>query len=49
MAESKDQRGASTAECHKARGVVTISAEPFRYALGRMKELAGYKMARITP
>jgi hypothetical protein len=34
---------------HPYQGVVTISAEPFRYALGRMKELAGYKMARITP
>jgi hypothetical protein len=33
---------------HPYQGVVTISDAPFRYALARMRELAGYKMAGIT-
>ncbi len=34
---------------HPYQGVVTISDEPFRHAPGRMRGLAGYKMASITP
>ncbi len=33
---------------HPYQGVVTISNEPFRYALTRMKEVEQYKMTRIS-
>jgi hypothetical protein len=32
---------------HPYQGRVVVSDQPFRYALGRMQELAGYKMAKI--
>ena len=34
---------------HPYQGVVTISDQPFRYALGRMQDLAGYKMTKMAP
>ncbi len=34
---------------HPYQGAVTISDEPFRYALARMQDLAGYRMATVTP
>ncbi len=34
---------------HPYQGAVTISNQPFRYALVRMQDLAGYKMAKIVP
>jgi hypothetical protein len=33
---------------HPYQGTVVISDQPFRYALARMQELAGYKMTNIT-
>ncbi|GEM_PF-419029 len=33
---------------HPYQGVVTISDEPFRYAIARMEDLKGYKMANVA-
>jgi hypothetical protein len=33
---------------HPYQGAVTISDEPFRYAIARMQDLAGYKLAQWT-
>src|SRR5208282_3428118 len=34
---------------HPYQGVVTISNEPFRYAVQRMEETGAYKMAQLSP